>query len=585
MNNSGKWTVLAILGALCVAMFLLAQNLITTLEDKSLVPTHIRLKVTQRISGFATTLIVLSAIQAVCVVVLITILKKNGFGTVESNQLSEVLEPLNVSRIIKKREQLSQSEMIGLLQNTTRELAETRTIRQFLIERASHVVCTVDTRDRFVTVSKACRSAWGYSNKELEGRPLAEFLANAYPVLEALRSVVNSPNRAVVEAKLKARDGELLEVVFTAYWSTHDNALFCVVQDQTERKRVEDQLRMTLDALPAGVLIAGEGERIELANARACQLLRFHSTEIKGVRLSELYTANNSDGDDPNADTYNRFFHTLARRQDGTSIPIEVSTRNIEFAGTIKQLVVFLDITAQKETERLKSEFIAMLTHDLRTPIATLQGMLVLLEKGVLGELNAQGNKLAQKVGRDFDRLIRLINDMLDIEKVESGKMTMELSMCPLHEVIQHTLEVLQLQAVEKNLGLKVRLDEFICWGDRDQLTRVMMNLLSNAIKYCPEHSYVEVTLEDLGNEARVSVSDRGRGIPADKLNTIFDKFEQVEVADNKKRGGSGLGLAICKAIVSEHGGQISVYNNPSTGSTFWFTIPKHIKVKAAETV
>jgi PAS domain S-box-containing protein len=473
------------------------------------------------------------------------------------------------------------------MKNLAQELREARSIQEYLVERASHVICIVDGRGRFVSVSRASLSAWGYTSKELEGRLVGDIVLDGDRLVKMLIAAAKNQERAVLDTKLKVRDGELLEVIWTAYWSTADNALFCIVQDVTERKRAEEQLRLLLDALPAGVLIAsGNPAHVEFANGQACKLMRcgreeLHSKPIDAVWLYEFKDAGSEE-----------LYQTIAARPDGTKFPVEVSTRTIEVAEQMKQLFVFLDVTAQQEMEQLKNEFLAMVTHDLRTPLASLQGMLVLLEKGILGELNDQGRKLSGKMSRDFDRLNRLINDMLDLEKVQAGKLQLECVELSMGEVAEHAVEVVRLHAIQKHIELMRRGDwNLHCWGDRDQLVRVLVNLLSNALKYSPDSSALGIAVEDLGTHARVSVVDQGRGIPPEKLVKIFEKFEQTEIADAKKSGGTGLGLAICKAIVEAHGGQIGALNNKGGGSTFWFTVPKifsaaeRAKVEAEQTL
>lgn len=419
-------------------------------------------EVVRPIGQLAFCLIVISAVQILCVIVLWGRAQATSFP-VQSADVSSALEPLGVSRIIRKRENLTPEELVELLRDMANELHDAKTIERFLIEKASHVVCIIDKNSRIQTVSKACLSAWGYATTEMEGNSICDYLEDGPNVFAQLLSVADTNEKIVIESQLKARDGEILEIVWTAYWSRSDGALFCVAQDITERKR----------------------------------------------------------------------------------------------------------------NEKLRREFIAMVTHDLKTPIASLHGILVLLNEGVLGQLNPQGKRLTEKVTRDFDRLLRLINNMLDLERSESGGMRLELASVPLEEIVDHATELIRLQAAAKNIQIKTSVAPLTAWADKDQLVRVVLNLLSNAVKFSPENSMVEVVVEDFGPTACVSVKDCGRGIPKDRTQKIFEKFEQIYASDVKKNGGTGLGLAICKAIVSEHGGEIGVRSEEGNGSQFWFTVPK----------
>ena len=588
MKFSIKWLVLGALLLLCFGSLSISQQLVETKENRQLV-SKTQAKLSKRMTELATSLVLLASTQLVCLCVLLSQMRKTS-ESIQTEEVTAALAGLDVSHIIRKRDALSQSEMIALMKNLAQELREARSIQEYLVERASHVICMVDSRGRFISVSRASLSAWGYTSKELEGKLVADIVFEGDRFLKMLIAAAKNQERAVIDTKLKVRDGELLEVIWTSYWSTADNALFCIVQDVTEGKRAEEQLRLLLDALPAGVLIAGGNPSvIEFANGQACQMMRCAREALNGQLVDSVWLYGFDEGVTGSSDP---LYQTIAARPDGTKFPVEISTRTIEVADETKQLFVFLDVTAQQEMERLKNEFLAMVTHDLRTPLASLQGMLVLLEKGILGELNDQGRKLSGKMSRDFDRLNRLINDMLDLEKVQAGKLQLELVELNMGEVAEHSMEVVRLHAIQKHIELMRRGDwDLHCWGDRDQLVRVLVNLLSNALKYSPDGSAVGVAVEDWGTHARVSVVDKGRGIPPEKLVKIFEKFEQTEIADAKKSGGTGLGLAICKAIVEAHGGQIGALNNKSGGSTFWFTVPKifsaaeRAKVEAEQTL
>lgn len=578
MKFGSREFVLALLGALCIGVIFVAQQLNATVDDRSLnLNGKSRARLAARANELSSVLLLIVGAQAVCVVVLFAVGQRSGL-TLESHEVSDALRSLDSSRMLKKREGLSQNEVIALLENLAQELLEAKSIQNFLIERASHVVCIADKKGKLISVSKASLSAWGYQASELEGKNISQVLVEPQQVLNSMMPVAHSSKKAVVETNLKAKDGEVLDVVWTAYWSNSDGAFFCIVQDLTERKRVEQRLRSTLEALPAGVIITGANNIIEFANAKTCSLLGWEPGALVGHSLDDVWEHRYQRKLEDLADRerLDPVFQTSASRRDGTIVPIEVATRVIELADDIKLLTVFIDITAQKEAEKLRSEFLAMITHDMRTPLASLQGMLTLLDKGVLGEINEQGRQLVHSVGPKFDRLLRLINDMLDLEKFGSGKMRLECMNLAMNDIIQGAAEIVRLQALQKNISLQMRVEPCVCWGDRDQLARVLQNLLGNAIKFSDENAAVVVMVEDNGSEIKVSVADSGRGIPPGMLDRIFEKFEQVEVADAKKRGGAGLGLAICKAIVTEHRGRIGVYNNQEKGCTFWFTVPKN---------
>jgi signal transduction histidine kinase len=215
-----------------------------------------------------------------------------------------------------------------------------------------------------------------------------------------------------------------------------------------------------------------------------------------------------------------------------------------------------------------------MLSHDLRSPLGAIQGSLVLLKAGAMGALSEQAMTRISSAERIATQLIRLINDLLDIEKAEAGKFELVKEEFSLSEMLSQTLESVQTLADQKKITLEKTDFEAQIIADRDRLFRVLVNLLSNAIKFSPENSKVTVEAEIKLGFVEIRVSDQGRGIARADQVRIFDRFQQVEAADATIKGGSGLGLAICRTIVEKHGGTISVESEPGKGSTFKFKIP-----------
>lgn len=235
------------------------------------------------------------------------------------------------------------------------------------------------------------------------------------------------------------------------------------------------------------------------------------------------------------------------------------------------------DITERKQIERMKREFVAMVSHDLRTPLTSIQGFLSLVAVGVYGQLNESGQENCTIAEGNISRLIALINDLLDIEKMESGKLELTISGVTVLCIFERTIQAVGGFADQQGVKIEADDNEVELEADGDRLVQVLINLVSNAVKFSPKGSTVTMSAKsfDQGQGIEFRVTDRGRGIPESFRETIFDRFQQVEAADAKKKGGSGLGLAICKAIVERHGGTIGVESNEGAGSTFWFRIPE----------
>jgi signal transduction histidine kinase len=234
------------------------------------------------------------------------------------------------------------------------------------------------------------------------------------------------------------------------------------------------------------------------------------------------------------------------------------------------------DLTERKKVEQMKNEFISTVSHELRTPVTSIRGSLGLLAGGVAGELTKQARELVDIATSNSERLILLINDILDIEKIESGKMRFNLGPVRLREVLDTALQANRgyAQRFGVELVLAGEAPDITVTADGDRLLQVLANLLSNAAKFSPAGGKVEVSAARRGDGVRVQVRDHGSGIPADFQDKIFGKFSQADSSDTRRLGGTGLGLSIAKAIVEKHGGTIGFETAPGAGTTFHFDLP-----------
>lgn len=230
---------------------------------------------------------------------------------------------------------------------------------------------------------------------------------------------------------------------------------------------------------------------------------------------------------------------------------------------------------ALTKAEQTKAEFISMISHDLRSPLTSLQFTFALAEKGAFGEINEKGKERFSKAEFTVERLVKLINELLDIEKMEAGMLNMVLSTESLDAIVRRGVDSVSGLADKKSIELDAPPSGLSVNAEADRIVQVLVNLLSNAIKFSPENSKIVVAAADLPTGVKVTVCDQGRGIPKDKLKEVFDRFAQVERDDATTHGGTGLGLAICKAIVEGHGGMIGVDSDEGSGSRFWFILPK----------
>jgi CheY-like chemotaxis protein len=246
--------------------------------------------------------------------------------------------------------------------------------------------------------------------------------------------------------------------------------------------------------------------------------------------------------------------------------------------GITEFVAIKQDVTERKMVERMKSEFVSTVSHELRTPLTSIRGSLGLVAGGVAGELPPQVQRLIGIALSNSDRLVRLINDILDIEKIESGRMDFRKQPADLVGIVRQALEANQAFAAQHNVALELleAPAHAEVLGDSDRLIQVMTNLLSNAAKFSPPGGRVTVRITPDGQSIHVSVADQGPGIPDEFRSRIFRKFAQADSSDTRQKGGTGLGLSIAKAIVEMHGGRIGFETEAGRGTTFWFEIPEH---------
>ena len=243
-----------------------------------------------------------------------------------------------------------------------------------------------------------------------------------------------------------------------------------------------------------------------------------------------------------------------------------------------------IQLSERSQLDMLKDEFISTVSHELRTPLTSIRGALGLLSSGTLGSLEPRAMNLLRIATTNTDRLIRLINDILDLERMESGRAPLQIRRCSLRDLCQQAIETMTPMAEDHTVHLELvpfvsgqtaSSDSLFFDGDSDRILQVLTNLLSNAIKFSPPASTVRVHTDATSDSILVKVVDEGRGIPADKLDSIFDRFQQVEHADARQRGGTGLGLSICRSIVQQHSGSIWAQRNLVKGTTLFVMLPR----------
>ncbi len=259
----------------------------------------------------------------------------------------------------------------------------------------------------------------------------------------------------------------------------------------------------------------------------------------------------------------------------GTPAALDFEARIVPVSGQ-EVLVIARDITELKRVERLKSEFVSTVSHELRTPLTSIRGALSLIASGALGELQPRGTKLVQIGLNNSERLVRLINDLLDMEKIESGQLEFQMRPLEIPALVQRAAEDNRAYAQEFGVVLEARVSPapVVVFGDEDRLLQVLTNLISNAVKFSPRNSVVTISVDVTDDRVQVAVRDRGPGIPPEFRHRIFGRFAQADSSLTRQKGGTGLGLSISKAIVERHMGRLSFEDHPGGGTVFTVELP-----------
>jgi PAS domain S-box-containing protein len=355
------------------------------------------------------------------------------------------------------------------------------------------------------------------------------------------------------------------------------------------RRQVEAsgrKLALFAERAPIAVLELEPGGIVAEVNHAAEILFGYAAAELVGSHVKKLVRAEFHE-------EFDRMWRSLVTsresvaglkirnpRRDGIDIICEWTvTPLVNFQKDVIAVIAQgRDVTAQLEAERMKKEFTSTLSHELRTPLTSIIGSLQLINSGVMGELDRDLAELTVVAERNGQRLLDLINDILDIEKIESGKLNLVPEVMPVDELVREAM-VLNKAFAER---FKVRFQSHgdvpdrKVRADRKRLLQVMTNLLSNAAKFSPEGGVVEISTEDAGRNIRVAVHDRGSGIPEAFRPRIFGRFTQADSTATRQKGGTGLGLAICKRLIELMQGRIGFDDRAGGGSSFWFELPRH---------
>ena len=453
-------------------------------------------------------------------------------------------------------------------------------------------VVGIDQNNNVDFWSPGAAEIFGIREEEVLGKPAPLSLGTAHDGLFERANPV------------RTKEGWPLDVEF--HLARRPSGGMMLVAEAGGRTRAEARLRELLEAAPDGILEVDRDGRIVLLNRVTEKLFGYPREELLGMPVEVLLPGSISERHVSHRATYSASpstrpmgrGHTLAaRRRDGSEFPVEVSLSPIRSDDSFSVLAIVRDVTERRDFEErirkanqelearnrevekanhLKSEFLASMSHELRTPLHTIIGFTELIQEESQGPLNAQQKRFLGHVHHDSVHLLELINDILDLSKIEANRMELRIESFDAWEVIEESVTGIGPAASAKNIAVEQHIAQPVfIRADRLRFREIMTNLLSNAVKFTPKNGRVWIDPAITGsNMLAISVSDTGIGIAPDDQDVIFDRFRQIGSATSGVREGTGLGLAIVKRLVEMHGGIMTVVSTPGEGSVFTFTMP-----------
>lgn len=490
--------------------------------------------------------------------------------------------------------------IFAMARNISRRLSAEDALRQSeqrfrdVSEASGEFVWEVDASGRIIFVTERVQGVLGYRPLDMKNRLFVslvprrgrEHLEVALGRLTGFRQEVEACRADGTAVMLRlsglpvlSDDGRLNGFRGTALDVTESHLARQALQDSEER------FRAIVNTVVDGIITINERGVILSVNPAAERIFGYSAAGMVGRNVSVLMPESHATNhgqyidhylDHGTANAVGMVRELEALRHNNEIFPIELAVSEVWVGGVRLFIGVVRDISERKRVERMKSEFVSTVSHELRTPLTSIRGSLGLVSAGAAGDLPEKAKGLVDIAYSNSVRLITLVNDILDIQKIESGRMAFDIQDMDLVEVVRQSITDNESFASQYAVRIEAAKlpDQARIWGDRDRLLQVVTNLLSNAVKFSPTGGTVSITVHVSGAMTRLMVQDVGPGIPKEFHDRIFQKFSQADSTDRRAKGGTGLGLSIAKAIVEHHGGHIGFHSVEGQGTTFYVDIP-----------
>ena len=494
-----------------------------------------------------------------------------------------------------------------------------------LLDASPVGIIAIDTAGDVQLWNRAAERLLGWQESEVIGSPL-KLAVQLHEGFHEIR--LQSKNGTGIDVNLRVADwhdsqgkeqGKLLILADSTQRLRMEQELAELSeQEQAARQQAhsERRFRELLEAAPDAIIEVDREGCIILLNRVTEKMFGYPRQELIGKNvellipedLRALHTTHRGHyWDHPQTRSMGSGLSLQAQRKDGTRFPVEISLSPVYSEDGFRVTAIIRDISERKQADdrlraiqekythdlavsnreleernrqieranRLKSEFLAGMSHELRTPLHTIIGFSELLGEELEGSLNDKQHRFVNHIHKDSLHLLELINDVLDLSKIEAGRVELRPEVFDIQAAFEEVLGSIRPQAEAKALALEIEIVEVLAVrADRVRFKQILLNLLSNAVKFTPEGGRIRMQANLRGDYAEFAVIDTGIGIPEDELESVFDKFYQVGHTTTGVREGTGLGLAITQRLVEEHGGTLQVTSRVGQGSRFFFTLP-----------
>ena len=467
-----------------------------------------------------------------------------------------------------------------------------------VVESSLGFVFTCTIEGRLMSLNAFTAETLGYRIEDLTGRPVSELLdsSGAHRFQECLRTL-QTQDEWQGSLSLRRSDGIYRRIAFRSRrMQLLGERPFILIHgmDVTEQHEAEEALHLAtrqreliLESVGDGIYGIDLDCRLTFINEAGARLLGYKPEELTGRDVHEIIHHSHADGT-PYSRQTSPIIQGMRRREamrmrdevfwrhDGTKIPIEYIANPLFEDGQLAGMVVaFQDVSERRRLEKMKDEFISTVSHELRTPLTSLRASLGLISAGALDRRPEKQRQMIEMAIGNCDRLVRLVNDILDFDKIESGRLPLTRVPVQAAELLRRATDVAHSVATAVHITFHVDSGPALVLADPERALQVLNELVSNAIRFSPPDTVIRLETQPAGEgEVCFVIEDQGRGIAPEKLEHIFDRFQQGDASDSRALGGTGLGLALCRSIVEQHGGRIWAESTPGHGSRFLFTLP-----------